>query len=250
MEWSRYTTCLAVDAARLAEVVDAHMDDKVPTCPEWTGAELVHHLADVYEYVSEVFRLDAEPDGPWPPERGAVPPFTRMRTALGRLLADFTGREAGDRAHSWFEPDQTVGFWARRMGIDTAIHRADAELTAGLDITPIPDDVALGGIGEVLNVFFAGGRQQWPDRFEQALSGANGKPVVIAAGDQAYTVTVKPDDVTVEEKDDDKAAARISGTPSDVLLWLWRRVPDEKVAIEGDTEEAARLYRMLAAFEQ
>ena len=63
---------------------------------------------------------------------------------------------------------------------------------------------------------------------------------------------MSPEGVTVTEDDDsdEEASVRISGDPTDVLLWLWRRVGDEKVTIEGDAGEAERLHRMLASFTQ
>jgi len=250
MEWSRYTASLTADAARMAQVVDGHMDAKVPSCPEWTVTDLVHHLGEVYEHKTLCIRLGAEPK-PWPPERGTTTPLTRMRTGLGNLLAEFTGREAASPAYTWYDPDQTVGFWARRMAQETAVHRADAELAAGVEITPIAEDIAVDGVDELLNIFFAWAVENWPEECAPVLAEGTGKPVVIATGDREFTVKMTPESVTVtEEESGEEAAVRISGDPTDVLLWLWRRVPDEKVTIEGDTEEAQRLHRMLASFTQ
>jgi hypothetical protein len=35
------------------------------------------------------------------------------------------GRKPEDPAGSWYTPDQTVGFWIRRMAHETVIHRID-----------------------------------------------------------------------------------------------------------------------------
>ncbi|MEV0645102.1 maleylpyruvate isomerase family mycothiol-dependent enzyme [Phytomonospora sp. NPDC050363] len=250
MEWSRYTASLTADAARLAEVVDGHMDAKVPSCPEWTVTDLVHHLGEVYEHKTLCIKYGAEPQ-PWPPERPTTTPLTRMRTALGHLLAEFTGRAAASPAYTWYEPDQTVGFWARRMAMETAVHRVDAELAAGVEITPIPEEIAVDGVDEILNIFFAWAYTRWPEECAPVIADGTGEPVVIATGDREFTVRVSPESITVTEGEEDvEAAARVSGDPTDVLLWLWRRVPDEKVTIEGDAEEAGRLHRMLASFTQ
>ncbi|MBB6037233.1 maleylpyruvate isomerase family mycothiol-dependent enzyme [Phytomonospora endophytica] len=250
MEWSRYTASLTADAARLAEVVDGHMDAKVPSCPEWTVTDLVHHLGEVYEHKTLCIKLGAEPQ-PWPPERAATAPLTRMRTGLGHLLAEFTGREAASPAYTWYDPDQTVGFWARRMAQETAVHRADAELAAGVAITPIAEDIAVDGVDELLTIFFAWAFARWPEECAPVVAEGTGEAVVIATGDREFTVRVTPESVTVTEGDTPAdPAVRISGDPTDVLLWLWRRVPDDKVTIEGDAEEAERLHRMLASFTQ
>ena len=43
------------------------------------------------------------------------------------------------------------------MAQETVIHRVDAELAAGEPIAPIPDDLAVDGIDEVLERFLAYG---------------------------------------------------------------------------------------------
>ena len=48
-------------------------------------------------------------------------------------------------------------FWIRRMAQETVIHRVDAELALGEPFAPIPDDLALDGIDEVLERFLAFG---------------------------------------------------------------------------------------------
>jgi hypothetical protein len=50
-------------------------------------------------------------------------------------------------------PDQTVGFWIRRMAQETVVHRVDAELAAEVAPGAIPDDIALDGIDEFLIAF-------------------------------------------------------------------------------------------------
>ena len=50
--------------------------------------------------------------------------------AYGELIAEFGARQPTDPTPTWYDPDQTVAFWIRRMAQETVIHRMDAELAA------------------------------------------------------------------------------------------------------------------------
>jgi hypothetical protein len=64
-------------------------------------------------------------------------------------------------------PDQTVGFWARRMALKTVVHRVDAEQARGA-VAPV--DAALGtdGIDEIFVIMLAG---DWSGDPDDALNG-------------------------------------------------------------------------------
>lgn len=246
MEWSRYTTCMAADAARLGELIDGRLELPLPTVPGWTAGDLAHRLADAYEHAAAVLRLGAEP-GPPSPERLQVSPLTRLRSSLGDLLAEFTGREATDPAHTPYGDDPTVGFWARRIGVETAVHRVDAEIAAGAEVQPVPDDVARGGVDEFLHVRYAWTANN-SQNHDQATAEGSGRPVVILTGDREFTVRTLPGRVTVSDGDTEDAAARVWGAPSSVLLWLWGRAGDDALTVEGETSEVTRLHRSFMSF--
>lgn len=85
------------------------MDARVPTCPEWSMADLIEHVAHVYLHKTECIR-NGQPKS-WPPPRDAeVTPLTLMRQGLGDLLAEFTPREPTETVYTWYDPDQSVGF--------------------------------------------------------------------------------------------------------------------------------------------
>jgi hypothetical protein len=65
--------------------------------------------------------------------------------------------------------------------------------------------------------------------------------VAIATDAGAWSVTLDRESVTVEPDAHD-VDARLEGEPSDVLLWLWGRAPDERLTRSGDTD-AIRLLR-------
>ncbi|MEV4286740.1 maleylpyruvate isomerase N-terminal domain-containing protein [Nonomuraea bangladeshensis] len=79
----------------------------------------------------------------------------RLDRSYAGLRAEFAAREPGEATLTWYDPDQTVGFWIRRMALETVVHRIDAELAAGTPVTPVPDDLAADGVDEILTVMLA-----------------------------------------------------------------------------------------------
>ena len=74
MDPPAYLTALAAEGAALADAADGRLDRPVPTCPEWTVANLVAHLGGVYAWVGRVVAAGGERvsprETPTPPEDG------------------------------------------------------------------------------------------------------------------------------------------------------------------------------------
>jgi hypothetical protein len=120
------------------------------------------------------------------------------------------------------------------MAQETAVHRIDAELAIGAP-TPVDAELAVDGVDEILVIMLAGDWSDEPD------DGATGQRVAISTGGRTWLVTLEREAVSIDEEAGD-ADATLSGDPSDVLLWLWGRAPDERLTRSGD-EDAIRLLR-------
>jgi hypothetical protein len=120
------------------------------------------------------------------------------------------------------------------MAHETAVHRTDAELAVGTP-APLDDELAVDGVDEVLLLMLAG---DWSDDPDDA---ATGQRVAISAGGRTWRVTLEKGSVSVTE-DGGTADATLGGEPSDALLWLWGRAPDDRVMRSGD-DDAIRLLR-------
>jgi uncharacterized protein (TIGR03083 family) len=238
MDYPTFVDLVGVDGRRLAAVSAGRLSDEVPSCPGWSVADLVRHVAEVYEHKIACTELGVAPD-PWPPEwPSGRDPIEWLTDAHGRLLDMFARNEPTAPSATWWPPDQTVGFWARRMAHETAVHRVDAELAAGAAL-PIDDDLAVDGIDEILNLMLAGDWSDEPD------GSATGQRVEVASGGTAWTVVLDRDLVTVASIAAPEAVARIGGDPSDVDLWLWGRADDDRIDRAGDEEVVRSLRRRL-----
>jgi uncharacterized protein (TIGR03083 family) len=211
----------------------------VPGCPGWTVRDLLSHVLGVYRHKLVALRTDAAPP-PRDDEWGAVPEggdvVAALRESYADLRAQLEARDADDPSWSWWPPEQTVGFWQRRMAQETTVHRWDAESAAGGPDSAgdVPDDLAVDGIDELLGWL----RWPWDD---EPQDDASGQKVLVATDDHSWTVTLGRTEVTVEAGAGE-ADALLAGPASGLLLQLWGRPGDHGVASTGD-ETALRLLR-------
>ena len=150
--------------------------------------DLVRHVAQVYEHKIACTTLGHEPD-PWPPVWQVRDPVDWLSDAHARLLAMFARSEPTTPSYTWWPPDQTVGFWARRMAHETAVHRFDAELAAGTP-TSINADLAADGVDEILGVMLEG---DWSD---EPVDTATGARVAVSTSGRTWTVAMERESVS------------------------------------------------------
>jgi uncharacterized protein (TIGR03083 family) len=253
MENSQFVASLAADFARLRSVLPGDPAATVPSCPDWTVADLTQHLGIVYLHKAVAMRDGAEPE-PWPPpELTVVEPLALLDRGYGELMAEFTVRDAAGPAGTWYPPDQTVGFWIRRMAQETVIHRIDAELGVGVPVAPVPDNLAVDGIDELLKVFVSFAVAEWGDYFTAILDGSPGCSYSVRTDGAAWRVRTGPGEFTVADGADDRADVTVSGPPADLLRWVWNREsPGEpsKVTVEGPAEAVTELRRCITTATQ
>ncbi|HEY7044389.1 MAG TPA: maleylpyruvate isomerase N-terminal domain-containing protein [Nocardioidaceae bacterium] len=230
---ARYFELIDKDTDRLIEMGERGLKEPVPACPGWDVAEVVWHVANVYEHKVRVMADNAWPD-PWPPtwEFADDEELAFLRSAKTHLFEEFSRHEVTEQTQTFGE-DTTVGFWVRRMACEIAVHRTDGE-QAHTDPTPIPDDLSLDGIDEMLRVMLAG--PWWADRVQtdhpvEAL-------VAVESGGRRWLCDVREKAITVTDDAATEAAATVSGRPMDVFLWLWGRAGDDSVTFTGDVGTA------------
>jgi uncharacterized protein (TIGR03083 family) len=245
MENSRFLECLAADYGRIRAVVPGNLDRLVPSCPEWTVADLVQHVGTVYLHKVATMRDGAMPSD-WPPAGlNDEEPVALLDRAYAELMGEFARRQPEDSAPTWYDPDQTVGFWIRRMAQETVIHRIDAELGADLPVAPVPDDLAIDGIDELLKIFVAYDANKWPEDYVEPLVDSPGRSYNISTDGVEWLVGTSPGSFTVGGGPGMTVAAvtntdvTISGTPTALLRWAWSRATPGQppaVTINGNAD--------------
>jgi uncharacterized protein (TIGR03083 family) len=251
MDSQRFLDCLAADYELLRGAAEAaDLTAPVPSCPGWTMQDLVSHVGEVYLHKVAAMRTGQWPD-PWPTaEMKQEAPRALLARGYDALTAEFAKHAPDEYALTWYDPDQTVGFWIRRMAQETVIHRMDAQLAAGVPLTAAPDDLAADGIDELLKCFLAYSATNWPEEFAKLegghLTAQNGPgTIVVATGERGWTLRPEPDKVTVDDGTSESAQVVITAPPDRLLRWLWGRAGDDVVTATGDLEWATYLRRML-----
>jgi hypothetical protein len=138
------------------------------------------------------------------------------------------------------------------------IHRIDAELGAGAAITPVPDDLAVDGVDELLKVFVAYSVDNWGEYFTEVLADSPGRTYKVLSAASAsspgvtWWVRTSPGHFTVEGGPGEALSeapipdVTVSGTPADLLRWSWNReTPGEpsRVKVDGSQEALAEFGR-------
>lgn len=248
MEPSTLRSHLIDEAARLkTAVAHAGPSAPVPSCPEWTSIELLDHVTEVFDHKIQCMRLLREPAEAERLSRQGSP-TERFDAALAELLTEFDDRGPGSLAFTWYGPDQSVGFWIRRMACETVVHRADAELAAGEDIGPVEAAFALDAVDEMLAIMLAWGSRAYREWVAEALAVNDGLVLALDTGDRSWTVRVGRDRIESSDGIEGDAEATVSGTPREILMWLWRRLPADAVAVRGDRAKADALHDLIAEF--
>jgi len=219
----------------------ARGDLEVPGCPGLTVAETVRHTGSLYRKVLAWIR-DGEEPNVWqraPDDDDLVAFHTDGRRALVAELADHRPDEP---CATWWPADRTYGFWRRRIAHDTAVHRVDVQAAIGLDVDPVHADFAADGVDEILLAWF--GHRLVHDGYKANAQGAVG---IETAGRAwlAILSTVRCSARRVPAVDARAADAVVTGSPMNVYRWLWGRLPNQSVEIDGDLDASAQLWGLL-----
>ena len=166
--WNRPTSSTAAeqDARALLVAAQIQWDRPVLHCPDWDAAELVRHMGSVVRWqgaiVSTGERVNRRTLEPAPPENPDDLPAWYL-AGLSQILRP--SRSADPEAATWtFSSvgDQRAGWWLRRLAVEVATHRWDAEHAVtyddqgGASPQPIDGEVAAAGIEEFVVEFLPG----------------------------------------------------------------------------------------------
>jgi uncharacterized protein (TIGR03083 family) len=223
----------------IAEAADPSLT--VPSCPDWTIADLVWHLAEVHWFWgTDVEQRATDPDAieAQKPERPAgydeLVAFGRAQA--DRLLAILEATADDVAVWTWAlqEADHSAGFVRRHQVQEAAVHRWDLELAASGDPAPIDTDAAVDSIDEVLAITLP-----WLVRADKPLPGTVHIHCTDPGLDGDGEWFIHPDGRV--EAIHAKGDAAIRGGASDVLLALYSRVPIDQLDLVGDTTLAHEL---------
>jgi uncharacterized protein (TIGR03083 family) len=267
MDRASYLESIRRDAADLFSAATPALAADVPTCPGWTVERLVGHVGRIYRWTAGWITTGAAAEVERPPTGDAV--VTWARAGLDELVAaldtgdagagggpgtgdaDASGRPGTDDSGAGGRPgtdDSDAGggsggpkmvatwagqqpaiFWPRRMAIETALHRWDAQAARG-DAAPVSTPLALDAIDELFEVILP-----WRGTVDVAPEGttAHLHATDVDGGAGEWLVTFVSAGIAVEHAHA-KGDLAVRGTASDLLLLLWNRIGPERCEVFGD----------------
>lgn len=252
------------DAARVAEVVRAHSTPPiaaVPSCPGWNLTFLLLHLGRNHRLViSRLRSRDGDPaslkdtsflklESPWlewlnsnqapgnePIPAGLVEWFEAGAAELTQLLEEIPGD-----AQVWNFTGQSkipATFYQRQMAVETTLHRWDAQ-NAVQAPDPVDPEIAL----DAINLLF----QFLPMR-RKNFDGPPGQGETFhfhrTDGEGEWLLTFNGKELDIKQTHA-KGDIALRGSASDLLLFLWGRVPADKLEIFGNAALAERYFELL-----
>ena len=239
--YDRFFAELRGCTAEFARIIDGDLERPVPTCPGWRFQQLATHLGRGHRWAAQIVATRATmpipmrevADGKLPqdPEQHA----SWLNAGADQVIEAVTA--AGSDLVWTLAGIGPASFWARRRAHEAAVHLADAQLAAGLDVDLAPESAA-DGVDEWLARIAAGtggtadpaGAQASDLRGNrQSLHFHATDPGLSGAGE--WLVTRTPSGLTVA-RGHGKADVAVRGPAASLLLILTRRLPPSNPAIE------------------
>jgi uncharacterized protein (TIGR03083 family) len=228
-----YIERIKIETERLAVAArHAGPDAPIPTCPDWTMRDLVHHVGEVQRWATVVVDGKVPKPSAVPADHlGPLPSDDDLGSWLidgGNGLVDALRVAPEDLQCFVFlaDPPSPLVFWARRQAHETEMHRIDAESALGRR-TPLNATMAADGIDELLSGFVP--------RRHTSLHAEPARTIAFRLTDAPgeWHVTISPDTpVTVRESR--AADCTVRGKAADLYLALWNRAGVGPLEIAGD----------------
>jgi uncharacterized protein (TIGR03083 family) len=222
-------------AAYLASAFDAvDPDTAVPSCPGWTIADLALHIGAGQRWSASVLLSGREQHRP-EVLRTTISWSDWYAGTTAALLAAIRAVDPDEPCWNFAPVPQRAGFWTRRRLHETAVHLIDALQAADSSLVGvIPPSVAADGVDEVFEVFV-------PRVLARGFAPAVTRRIGVRTTDtgDAWTLTPQPDGPPQLERGQADGDAVLAGSAEDLLLCLWKRLPPDRLTVEGDQQVAA-----------
>lgn len=261
LDSATYLTAFHRDAGALIVAAQRGLDAPAPSCPGWTVATLLTHLTSLY--AESVKLVEGRPNEPdvliksyddlgLPPgfknwfeaeqeDLDALPPGlpALFQTTVANLEKVLWSVEPDEPVWSWWPADQTAGFRQRRLVQETAIHRWDAQLAHGYP-EPLEPEPAADGIDEYFDVLLPG-RREFLGTYRQGSGETYHFHRTDGPGE--WLIRFAPDG-PVCTREHAKGDVALRGSAYDLLLFLWQRIPVERLEVFGDGALVTRYFEL------
>jgi uncharacterized protein (TIGR03083 family) len=239
-------TVTAADGRDLLAAAETDWLRPVPHCPGWNAGDLVGHMGSILGWIARIVATGervARRDRETPPT-GHAALAAWFSAYLDRTLDILTTTPADSPAWTFSgRGERRVGWWRRRLAVELAIHRWDAQhaaaLGGGAPAWPLDAAVAANGIEEFLTEFLPGLLAQ-PE-----VGGLTGTLHLHSTdGPSEWWVDLDARAEASAVPGHARAETAVRGTESGLLLWLTNRGPVPGIEVLGRQDVAARWVQL------
>ena len=232
------------DARALLTAAETDWGDPVAHCPAWDAAGLVRHTGGIFLWMAAIVtsgeRVSRRTLDPAPEDPAELAAW--YLGSLDRTLAVLAA--ADPDALTWTfssNGDRRVGWWCRRLAVEVAIHRWDAQHAVATDggagPQPLDGEVARAGIEEFLVEFLPGLLAQ------DGVEGVGGTLHLHGTdGPAEWWIDLDAQGSILPHNAEADTAVR--GTQSDLLLWLTNRGPLDSIEVSGNPVVLDRWHQL------
>ena len=222
-----------------AAAARAGLPAAVPSCPSWQVKDLLRHTGYIHRWAARHIAEGPSEVIDGPPEaeilRGGAADEDLLDwfgAGHAALVETLTAADPAVACATFMPAPSSLAFWTRRQAHETAIHRADAELAAGL-APQYPAVFAADGIDELIMGF---GQRR---KYQPSAGPADGGLLRVIAADtgDAWSIAVRQGRLHPgRETEADDAGCTVNGPASGLYLFLWNRADAAAagVTVTGD----------------
>ncbi len=219
-----------------AAATQTELDAPIPTCPDWRMRDLVRHVGGVHRWATgyvgdrrtEEWDVDLDDIvGTWPADLDLIDWF---REGYTRLVHTLASAPSDLDCFTFLAAPSSLAMWARRQAHETAMHRVDAE-SSGSTVTKFDPAFAADGVDELLSCFITRPR---PRRAPKVSSPRSIHVHTTDTGDD-WHIQIGPEDVVTSRRSS-PADCTITAAAGDLYLFLWNRLSDAGVSVDGDRD--------------
>ncbi len=243
MEYAEHVQATEHEIAALVEALGAGpLDVAVPTCPEWTLADLADHVGGFAGFWAHVLcEATDRPNTPFSDRPAGTdgPDGAAWFRSLGDdLLTLLQAIEPGQPAWTWAPGRQNAAFIARRSAHELAVHRYDAQSARG-PASPIDGPLAIDGIDEIFVL-----REAYAASGQGEVAAGSGETIHLHATDREaeWLIELTGEGLAVR-REHAKGDVALRGAVSDLELILYDRPPLGPIERFGDESVLGAWYR-------
>ena len=259
MQYESHLSGLEAASQRFLELIPrGESKAVVPSCPDWSVADLIYHLGEVQSFWRTLLENpSATPDDVTallrPPDHELEQVFESITRELHTALES---RKPAEACWSWSPRGGTVGWVARRQHHEALIHLADLQLVVDGETSEIDPVTAVDGVDEMIDVMlddfpaWMTYDPRWLVDLAIDENAGGGRERLMTVG---FLSGTSPD---TSKKYTDLPAARLAeygepdvtvrGRASDMDLWLWGRGSIDALRVVGDVTAAQDLRAAIA----